>query len=217
MRRIPALMGSRLQGRKIVPQAFYVGPFSVCTILVRRMVRDARFCAARDLSNASPYTSSSLQTISRLLMQTLSDILKLARERADKTHLPYGGALTPQEAYSVLGLAPGARIVDVRTRAELDWVGRIPGAVEIEWNSYPGGVPNPHFLVELRKQVDPESLLLFICRSGARSHSATMAASADGFTACYNVLEGFEGDKDIHGHRGKIGGWRQAGLPWLQS
>jgi rhodanese-related sulfurtransferase len=150
-------------------------------------------------------------------MGALSDILRLARERAEKMNLSYAGALTPTEAHSIMQLAPGARIVDVRTRAELDWVGRIPGAVEIEWNSYPGGVPNPDFLSHLKKQVDHEAVLLFICRSGARSHNAALAAAGAGLTECYNVLEGFEGDKDANGHRGKIGGWRQAGLPWVQS
>lgn len=151
-------------------------------------------------------------------MGSLSDLLGLARERAEKMKLPYAGALTPQEAYGVMQLAGAAvRIVDVRTRAELDWVGRIPGAVEIEWNSYPGGVPNPDFVQHLKKQVDTEAVLLFICRSGARSHHAAQAAAAAGVAECYNVLEGFEGDKDAHGHRGKIGGWRHAGLPWMQS
>ena len=37
-----------------------------------------------------------------------------------------------------------------------------------------------------------------------------------GFANCYNVLEGFEGDKDADGHRGTIGGWKVAGLPWIQ-
>lgn len=114
-------------------------------------------------------------------------------------------------------LAPGAKLVDVRTRAELDWVGRIPGAAEIEWNSYPGGVPNPHFLAQLKHQVDPESVVMFICRSGARSHAAAIAATEAGYSGCYNVLEGFEGDKDANGQRGRIGGWRHAGLPWQQS
>ena len=126
-------------------------------------------------------------------------------------------ALTPQEAYAVLQGVPSARIVDVRTRAELDWVGRIPGALEIEWNSWPGGVPNPDFLPQLKRLADPEALLLFICRSGARSHNAALAAAATGLANCYNVLEGFEGDKDAEGHRGRIGGWRHAGLPWIQS
>lgn len=150
-------------------------------------------------------------------MGTLTDILRLAAARAEQMQLAYAGALTPQEAFEVLSLAPGARLVDVRTRAELDWVGRIPGAIEIEWNTYPGSVPNPHFLAHLKKQIDSEALVLFICRSGARSHNAAMAATDTGMRNCYNVLEGFEGDKDAHGQRGKVGGWRHAGLPWVQS
>ena len=38
-----------------------------------------------------------------------------------------------------------------------------------------------------------------------------------GYAECYNVLEGFEGDKDESGHRNTKGGWRFAGLPWIQS
>lgn len=150
-------------------------------------------------------------------MGKLTDLLQLARERAQATGLPYAGALTPAEAHQVWQLAPGARLVDVRTRAELDWVGRIPDAVEIEWNQYPGGVPNPHFLTQLKRQVDPEALVMFICRSGVRSDHATRSATEAGYNACYNVLEGFEGDKDAHDQRNHLGGWRHAGLPWFQS
>src|SRR5690606_9808676 len=128
-------------------------------------------------------------------MGTLSDLLSLAHERADNLGLPYQGALTPAETWQVMQLAPGAKLVDVRTRAELDFVGRIPGAVEIEWQFYPGYAVNAHFMAELKQQVDPESLVLFICRSGHRSHRAAAAATAAGFPDCYNVLEGFEGDK----------------------
>lgn len=149
-------------------------------------------------------------------MGQLAAILDLARTRADGLERPYQGELLPQEAYDLWQLAPGARLVDVRTRAEWDWVGRIPGAVEIEWNQYPGGVRNPHFLAELKKQVDPEALLMFICRSGVRSIAAAAAASEAGYTNCYNVLEGFEGDKDANGQRNRIGGWRKTGLPWHQ-
>lgn len=150
-------------------------------------------------------------------MGKLSDLLALAQKRARELGLPYEGALTPAEANEVLQLAPGAKLVDVRTRAELDFVGRIPGAVEIEWQFYPGYAVNTHFMAELKQQVDPESLVLFICRSGHRSHRAAAAATEAGFPDCYNVLEGFEGDKDAKGHRGKVGGWRAAGLPWQQS
>ena len=147
-------------------------------------------------------------------MCKLAEILLLAQTRATELQLSYAGALTPKEAYDLWQAAPGARIVDVRTRAEWNWVGRIPGAIEIEWQGWPDTHPNPNFLAQLRQQVDPESLVLFVCRSGVRSHHAAIAATGAGWSGCYNVLEGFEGDKDAQGQRGNIGGWRKAGLPW---
>ena len=147
-------------------------------------------------------------------MGKLTDLLQLAQERGRELGLPYAGALTPEEAHAIWRLAPGAKLVDVRTRAEWDWVGRIPGAIEIEWQTYPGGRPNPHFLAQFKKQVDRESLVLLICRSGVRSHHAAILLSDEAHYECYNVLEGFEGDKDAAGQRGKTGGWRYAGLPW---
>lgn len=150
-------------------------------------------------------------------METLTEILDKAQERAQEMDLPYQGALLPDEALAVLQEAPGAKLVDVRSRAELDWVGRIPGAVEIEWQSYPGMRYNPDFVNYLSSQVDKESVVMFICRSGGRSHQAAATATELGYTNCYNVLEGFEGDKDATGHRGTKGGWKVAGLPWVQS
>lgn len=149
-------------------------------------------------------------------MGKLSDILALARSRAQELSLPYAGALTPKEAHEILQLAPGAKLVDVRTHAEWDWVGRIPGAVEIEWASYPGMARNPNFLAQLKQQVDPEALVMFLCRSGQRSHQAAIVATQSGYAESYNVLEGFEGEKDANGQRSTIGGWRAAGLPWRQ-
>ena len=43
-----------------------------------------------------------------------------------------------------------------------------------------------------------------------------MIAMQSGYADCYNVLEGFEGDRDAQGHRNTVGGWRAAGLPWVQ-
>ena len=146
----------------------------------------------------------------------VDDVLKTAAARGRQMGLPYGGALTPAEAHEVWRNAPGAKLVDVRTRAEWDYVGRIPGAVEIEIVTYPGGRPNPGFMAELESKVDKAAPVLFICRSGGRSHNAAMLAAQAGYTA-YNVLEGFEGDRDAGGHRNTVGGWRAAGLPWSQS
>lgn len=147
-------------------------------------------------------------------MGKLTELLNTAQTRARELGLPYAGALTPKEAHEVWNLAPGAKLVDVRTRAEWDWVGRIPGAEQIEWMTYPGNQPNTNFLAQLKHQVDPETLVMFICRSGVRSHNAACLANQAGYAECYNVLEGFEGDKDAAGHRGSVGGWRHAGLPW---
>ena len=144
-------------------------------------------------------------------------LLDRGRQRAMQMGLHYFGALTPQEAYTVWVAGSGARLIDVRTRAEWDWVGRIPGSVEIEWNAYPGGQRNSGFLDELaRSATEADAPLLFICRSGGRSDHAARLATAMGYTRCINVLEGFEGDKDSSGHRGTVGGWRKAGLPWVQ-
>ena len=147
---------------------------------------------------------------------SINEILQRASERAERMSLPYAGALTPSEAHEIWQAAPGAQLVDVRTRAEWDYVGRIPGAIEIEMLTYPGNRPNPAFLPELERQVDKESLVMFICRSGGRSHNAAVLATQVGYGACYNVLEGFEGNKDSQGHRNTLGGWRVAGLPWTQ-
>lgn len=149
-------------------------------------------------------------------MGRITELLVLAQERARNLDLPYGGALTPQEAHELLQLAPNARLIDVRTHAECDWVGRVPNAIEIEWLSYPGMQPNPHFVQTLKHSLSSDTLLLFMCRSGARSSAAAKAATEAGFPECYNVLEGFEGDKDANGQRNKCGGWRVAGLPWHQ-
>lgn len=146
----------------------------------------------------------------------LDDALQHARERGKQMGLGYEGALTPGEAHLVLQHAPGAKLVDVRTRAEWDYVGRIPGAVEIELLTYPGNQPNADFLKQLERQVDKDAPVMFICRSGARSHNAATLATQAGYSECYNVLEGFEGDKDASGHRSTKGGWRAAGLPWVQ-
>ena len=107
-------------------------------------------------------------------MGKLADLLNLAQARAHELGLPYAGALTPREAFDIWQLAPGAKLVDVRTRAEWDWVGRVPGAEEIEWMSYPSNQANSHFLAQLKNSVDPQSLVMFLCRSGARSNSAAV-------------------------------------------
>ncbi|PSJ17705.1 rhodanese-like domain-containing protein [Nitrosomonas supralitoralis] len=150
-------------------------------------------------------------------METTAAILEKAHQRAEDMELPYKGALLPMEAYRILQESAQAQLVDVRSRAELDLVGRIPGAAEIELRAYPSMQPNMDFLDRLASQINKTAPVFFICRSGSRSNQAAIMASQTGFTDCYNVLEGFEGDRDENGQRGKLSGWKVAGLPWVQS
>jgi len=143
-----------------------------------------------------------------------SAIRDRAIARGRELKLPYAGALLPAEAFALM--QQGARLVDVRTRPEFAYVGRVPGSVLVEWQTYPGSVANPDFLAQLRGAVQPGETLMFLCRSGHRSHDAAVVAAQSGWPDSYNVLEGFEGPKDAEQHRGTIGGWRKAGLPWVQ-
>lgn len=142
-------------------------------------------------------------------------ILDRAGERARASDLPYAGAVTPAEAHRLAQLG-AAVIIDVRTRAEWEFVGRVADAVLVEWRPWGATQPNPDFIAELSARVRPDVAILFLCRSGVRSHHAAQAAARAGFAAAFNILEGFEGDLDADGRRGTRGGWRFAGLPWSQ-
>ncbi len=150
-------------------------------------------------------------------MSTKQELLDVANGRG--AGLPYAGAVTPQEALALLAADPQAKLVDVRTNAERDWVGRVVvpdsqhGAVQ--WSTYPGGVPNADFVKQLDAIAGKDDVLLFLCRSGVRSRHAAKLATENGYTRCYDILEGFEGDKDAGGHRKTVGGWCKAGLPWV--
>ena len=145
----------------------------------------------------------------------MDEIRKKARERGQKLKLSYAGALLPAEAHALM--RKGAKLVDVRTGAELHFVGSVPGSEAIEWNTYPEGQRNPAFLELLGEAARKDETVMFLCRSGVRSHHAATVATEAGWTDAYNILEGFEGDKDAAGHRNVAGGWRKAGLPWVQS
>ena len=145
----------------------------------------------------------------------IEEILARAMQRGQKSSLPYAGEVTPQEAYRLFS-AYNAKIIDVRSRFEYQYIGRIPDTPLVSWKHWPSGETNADFLPELRAQCATEDIVLFLCRSGIRSHSTAKVAAAAGFRQAFNILEGFEGDLDRYGQRGNIGGWRKAGLPWAQ-
>ena len=108
-----------------------------------------------------------------------------------------------------------AVLVDVRTDAEREWVGFIPGAVPVAWKQWPGMALNEGFDAALKAAVPAGTWVAMLCRSGVRSTAAARRATELGMQA-YNILEGFEGDADEQAQRGHRGGWRLQGLPWMQ-
>jgi len=126
----------------------------------------------------------------------------------------YAGDVAPQQAFEWWQRGE-AVLVDVRTDAEREWVGFVPGAVPVPWKQWPGMAFNEGFDAALKAAVPPGRRALLLCRSGVRSIAAARRGTELGIES-YNVLEGFEGDPDEHGQRGKRGGWRARGLPWRQ-
>jgi rhodanese-related sulfurtransferase len=137
----------------------------------------------------------------------------------------YAGDITPDQSWKLLSDNPDAVLVDVRTDAEWRFVG-VPDlsslgreVVFIEWNRS-DGQHNDNFLTELQDRIAPaasggERPVVFLCRSGNRSIGAAEVATEAGITPSYNMLDGFEGQLDAEGHRGRTG-WRAIGLPWKQ-
>jgi rhodanese-related sulfurtransferase len=136
----------------------------------------------------------------------------------------YAGDVNPSSAWKILSEHKAAVLIDVRTRAEWNYVG-LPDLETlakkptlIEWQVFPSMQPNTDFVAALSAALpNREAPLLFLCRSGARSAAAAKAMTAAGYSRCLNVAEGFEGPLDAEGKRGTVGGWKAAGLPWRQT
>lgn len=143
----------------------------------------------------------------------VNDIFELAEKRAVEKNLPYTGELTPKEAFLLLQQT-NALLVDVRSQAELDLVGRVPDAIHIEWAFYPGMVANAEFSTQLKAKVDQDKTIIFMCRTGGRSHNAAVLAQKLGYNQVFNMAEGFEGEVNAQKQRTLINGWKQADLPW---
>jgi rhodanese-related sulfurtransferase len=142
--------------------------------------------------------------------------------------MSYAGDVTPETCWKALQAGKEAQLVDVRTQAEWTFVG-LPdlrplgkSPVLVEWQKFPGMGINNSFVAELsaelRKRGVAESTpVYFLCRTGGRSRAAAEAMTAAGFSACFNVANGFEGEAGGEQQRGRINGWKAQGLPWFQS
>ena len=136
----------------------------------------------------------------------------------------YAGNVAPKTAWKILTERPDAILIDVRTRAEWNFVG-VPDLAGVgkkpallEWQMFPTMQPNPDFVSALAGGVaDKDAPLLFLCRSGARSAAAAKAMTAAGYSTCLNVSDGFEGPLDSEAKRSTSDGWKASGLPWRQT
>lgn len=139
-------------------------------------------------------------------------------------HEAYAGEISAQEAWDMLASDPRAQLVDVRTQPEWVFAG-LPKlsslnkkTLTLSWKLYPTMELNTHFISSLKQQVpDLSAPLLFLCKTGGRSLDAAIAATQAGYTACYNVTHGFEGDQNQNGQRGCVNGWKSTFLPWEQA
>lgn len=142
--------------------------------------------------------------------------------------MAFAGNIQAHEAWELLKGDPKAQLVDVRTAAEWTFVG-LPdltsigrSVILVEWQTFPAMSRNPQFEVAVAEKLKAAGIsqstpVAFICRSGGRSQAAAAAMTAAGFTRCYNVAGGFEGDLNAIKHRGETGGWKAAKLPWTQT
>lgn len=140
-------------------------------------------------------------------------------------NLSYAGNLSPEDTWKRLNEDPRAVLIDVRTPEEWAYVGHVSlddldrEPFYVSWLFYPRMDVNPNFVDQVIKAVRPEkdTPMLLLCRSGIRSAYGAGALTQAGFSECYNVSGGFEGDLDDHHRRGGVNGWKVAGLPWDQN
>jgi len=148
----------------------------------------------------------------------------------DEKQTPLGLYLTPSDAEAALSTDPGIVFLDVRDPDEVNLIGHptsIDAIVPIafftyEFDAEKGGykiVPNKDFISQAERVISREGIgkdgtIFVMCRSGGRSAMAAKALVQAGYTNVWNLVEGFEGDKDDQGVR-SLNGWRNAGQPWI--
>jgi rhodanese-related sulfurtransferase len=137
----------------------------------------------------------------------------------------YGAGALPIEAtkaYEMVTANPGNTfILDVRTRAEYEFVGHpdVPGGaanIPLIFYSASPGEPwkrNNNFVSDVLKRYEKSLAIIIICRSGPRAKAAARLLTEAGFGSVYYMTDSFEGPKDENGHR-TIGGWKTNGLPY---
>ncbi len=170
----------------------------------------AKLCASRlNMSMTSELQKNPLNT------PQIQKIIQAAKERAEDHYLEFAGTVLPHEAWALFQ-SDHALIVDVRTSEERKFVGLVEHTVHIPWAIGTALERNPHFAEELAALIEPNKIILLLCRSGKRSAAAANVALNSGLAHIYNIDQGFEGDLNETQQRGTFNGWRFHRLPWIQ-
>lgn len=154
---------------------------------------------------------------------------------SEKKQTTLGFYLTAEEAYKLKSEHADVLFIDVRTRAEVAFLGmpnnadaNIPYVLAEDFSGwdvkkktfkFPS---NSEFQMAVDKLVaakglNKESKIIVMCRSGHRSAKAANLMAKSGYTNVYTMVDGYEGDKAKEGdHKGQrvVNGWKNAGLPW---
>ena len=110
------------------------------------------------------------------------------------------------EAYDMLNTVPDTYVIDVRTRAEYQFVGHPISAYLFPYMfmtqefvkkddtyGFRFDIKNERFVEEIGKIFKKTDNLLIISRDGTRSGLAAKDLAGAGFKNVYNVIDGFEG------------------------
>ena len=144
--------------------------------------------------------------------------------------------LDAREAYELKQiLGEKALFVDIRTRAEISYLGmpsvadahipafeHPPNAAWDDKSSRFKMEANADFEPELARrlaarQLSKSDVVILICRSGDRTTRAVNFLAEQGYSKVYSVIDGFEGDAVAEGPQAGqrvLNGWKNAGLPW---
>ena len=107
-------------------------------------------------------------------------------------------------------------IVDVRTKAEYEFVGHpdLPNGVpNIPLKFYPDWNTNTNFVKDVEERYSKDVTLIMLCRSGKRAKKTAEMLLDAGFKRVLYMADSFEGSKDENGHR-TVTGWKVNGLPY---
>jgi len=131
--------------------------------------------------------------------------------------------ITSIECFKKLLEISNSYLIDVRTKPEWEFIG-VPDlssinkkTIFISWHVYPEMKINSLFENQLIKlNIKKTDKLFLICRSGSRSFQAAKFLSSFGYHHCFNITDGFEGEKNNLNQRSTINGWKYNNLPWKQ-